>query len=248
MSSEEKEPFEALRRKAESLIRHTDGDAGDADAPDIQALIHDLKVHQTELEIQNEQLRQAQHDLARSRDRLSDLYHHAPVGYMTLDRVGMVLEANRTLAAMIGCQPFELLRKPFSDFIQIEDRPLFFARFRAFFNHPEGKGIDIRLRRRRGEPRHIRIQGRPSPSDPEGTGKAEDGPRLLATVSDVTSYKKSEEARRKLEERLRHTQKIEALGTLAGGISHDFNNILFPIIGYAEMAMDDLPEEGLARW
>ena len=51
----------------------------------------------------------------------------------------------------------------------------------------------------------------------------------------------------KLETKLQQAQKMEAIGTLAGGIAHDFNNILFPIIGFAEMAMDDLPEDSPLR-
>ncbi|MDM8535283.1 ATP-binding protein [Desulfobacterales bacterium HSG17] len=59
-------------------------------------------------------------------------------------------------------------------------------------------------------------------------------------ISDITEV-------RKLETRLRQSQKMEAIGTLAGGIAHDFNNILFPIIGYTEMSMDDLPEHSSVR-
>jgi signal transduction histidine kinase/ActR/RegA family two-component response regulator len=67
---------------------------------------------------------------------------------------------------------------------------------------------------------------------------------ILRTVSSIFAMalerKRSEEQRQKLEEQLLHAQKAEAIGTLAGGIAHDFNNILGAIIGYAELAMDDL--------
>ncbi|RJP79858.1 MAG: response regulator [Desulfobacteraceae bacterium] len=66
---------------------------------------------------------------------------------------------------------------------------------------------------------------------------AEDGsiPRILVVIENITE-------RKQLESRIQQSQKMEAIGTLAGGIAHDFNNILFPIIGYTEMALDNAPE------
>jgi len=69
----------------------------------------------------------------------------------------------------------------------------------------------------------------------------------LRVASDITALKEAEENKLKLEAQLRQAQKMEALGTLAGGIAHDFNNILYAMIGYTELAMNDLPEEQPAR-
>ncbi len=69
----------------------------------------------------------------------------------------------------------------------------------------------------------------------------------LVFVRDITERTRVEEEKRNLETQLRHAQKLEAIGALAGGIAHDFNNILSPIIGYTEMALDDIPESAPSR-
>ena len=66
--------------------------------------------------------------------------------------------------------------------------------------------------------------------------------KVLGVVQDITQRKEEELEKQQLEVKLLQAQKIEAIGTLAGGIAHDFNNILYPIIGFTEMSMQDLPE------
>ncbi len=66
---------------------------------------------------------------------------------------------------------------------------------------------------------------------------------LLSISEDITEYKQTEEERIKLVDQLQHSQRLEAIGRLAGGVAHDFNNILTGIIGYSEMLLSSLPEE-----
>jgi hypothetical protein len=66
---------------------------------------------------------------------------------------------------------------------------------------------------------------------------------LQMSIRDITKQQMEKYRRKKLEEQLRQAQKMESIGTLSGGIAHDFNNILFPVMGYTEMMLDDLPED-----
>ena len=91
----------SLRERAESIVRADPSTVQTMPAERVQELVHELSVHQIELEIQNEELRQAQIELADARDQYADLYEFAPVGYLTLSSRGEILQANLTAAGML---------------------------------------------------------------------------------------------------------------------------------------------------
>jgi PAS domain S-box-containing protein len=98
---------------------------GRALAATLGHLIHELQVHQAELEAQNQELRQAQQALESSRHRYANLYDLAPIGYLSLSHHGLVLESNLAGAAMLGQIPAAVVNHPFVRFVAKEGRQLF---------------------------------------------------------------------------------------------------------------------------
>ncbi len=101
-------------------------------SPDeIARTVHELRVHQIEMEMQNEQLRQTQMELEQTRDKYSDLYDFAPVGYCTLSEKGTITECNLTLCSLLNIDRSSLVGKHFSAFIHPEDHDNYYR----FWNH-----------------------------------------------------------------------------------------------------------------
>jgi len=87
----------------------------------LHELIHELSVHKIELEMQNEQMRQAQLELEKSRDRYVEYFDFAPVGYLTLNHEAMIDEVNLTGAALLGVERSKLLHSRFAPFVAVGD-------------------------------------------------------------------------------------------------------------------------------
>src|SRR2546430_11236104 len=103
-----------LRLRAEEQLQREEENLSGMSAEQMQAVIHDLHVHQIELEMQNEQLRLSQEDLESARERFVELYDFAPVGYLTLNKEGLIVQANLTSVAMLGVERSRLVNQSFS--------------------------------------------------------------------------------------------------------------------------------------
>ncbi len=109
---------EELRREAEERVRQAESpDAQRASDVDVRALLHELQVHQIELETQNEELVYATEEAEQALSKYSDLYDFAPVGYVTIDEQGIVIEANITIATMLGVPRSRLVNHPLKPYI-----------------------------------------------------------------------------------------------------------------------------------
>ena len=157
---------------------------------EVKATVHELRVHQIELELQNEELRRIQTQLEKARSRYSVLYNSAPVGYLALNRSGVIVHYNRTFMDMIGSSDGELPGKPFTDIVAHEDKNQFLARYRAFFAQPEGKAMDIRLAGRDGRIFFARLQGRLEELEAAGSDETQQK-MLLLVATDITEQRTS---------------------------------------------------------
>lgn len=188
--------WEDLRKTAEMLLAQRPGTPPPAGGVDLARLIHDLHVHQIELELQNEELRRAQKQLEESRDAFSRLFNQAPVGYVTIDQQSRISRFNRTFLEMTRGTEVEVADRPFGDLLVEEDRPVFLARFKAFFKSPEGKTIQVRLRRLSGGFLTVRLTGRAEAGAPLPEGGKEASSRLFLLVADVSELVESDERAR----------------------------------------------------
>jgi len=167
-----------LRRRAEALLAQTPEAFQPSDLKDVEALAHEVAVYQAELELQNEELRNAQVALQQSRDRYAALFEHAPVGYVVLDVAGIIRQTNTTWLIMIGQPEGDCRGKAFADLIIDEDKSIFLGRFRAFFRNPAQKQIVVRMKRVGADPFYARIEAVFDVTNLSG--------ELLITVTDIS--------------------------------------------------------------
>ena len=113
-------------------------------------ILHELHTYQIELELQNEELRQAQIELKKSQERYVDLYDFAPAGYVTVSEKGLIFEANITAADMLGIARGHLIRKPLSKFIADDDQDIYYTHSRKAMESRKLQACELRMRRKDG--------------------------------------------------------------------------------------------------
>src|SRR5512142_2228156 len=104
-----KPTMDKLRTRAEEALKSREDPSAECRVEDLHQLVHELRIHQVELELQNEELRSAHARLEESRMRYADLYDFAPVGYFTFDEQGRIIELNLTGAKQLGIERGNLI-------------------------------------------------------------------------------------------------------------------------------------------
>ncbi len=235
-----------LRQQAEAAVQ-SKLNAGEAYHPQaVKALIYELQVHQIELEMQNEELRQTQVQLSEARDQYRELYDFAPVGYLTIGVNGLIEQANLTSALLLGVPRADLAQQPLANFVFPADQDLLYQHRRRLFADPQAlQRVELRLTYANATPFYAQLESRTISIRPGQNA----GYRTI--ISDITPRKQSEAALLVSNEQLTsaltqlHTaqakllqqERLAAVGQLAAGVAHDFNNILTVISSYTGLLL-----------
>jgi PAS domain S-box-containing protein len=147
------------RKRAEKIAQTSRLDITKMKYEDVLRLAGELEIHQIELQRQNQQLRDAQIDLEESRNRYFNLYDFAPIGYVTLDQDGTILEANLTAAEMFGVERQALLGADLSKFVSPESQDRWFLHRRAAFSGGTKQVCEIDVRRADATRLAVRLEG-----------------------------------------------------------------------------------------
>jgi len=230
-------PDSPERRQAEKKIRMMEELQSDLlDPKTVRRLVYDLRVHQIELEIQNDELRGLQQELEVAKSRFKDLYDFAPAGYITVNDQGLIVEANRTAATLLNVEVETLVGQPFFRFILSVDQDIYYQHRAAISEIAEPQTCKIRLLRTDLPPFWARLATSP-------VGEAEQGQAMCRIMlSDINDGMRLAEEKKQLEDKCRQLEKTESLGRMAGAIAHNFNNLLGVVLGNLELA-----EYGIAK-
>jgi PAS domain S-box-containing protein len=175
-----------LREKAEKKLKPESLPIENLSNEEVRKLAHELQVHKIELDMQNEELRKVLVEIEESRDKYSDLYDFAPVGYFTISDKGIILGVNLTGAKMLGVERSLLINKPLTVFIHSEDQDIYYKHRKLVFKENSCGVCDLRMVKKDGSTFYARQECIIKQSDEKGTNQC----RMI--LIDITARKKAE--------------------------------------------------------
>jgi PAS domain S-box-containing protein len=245
------ESAQTLRQGAEEKLRGNETATPETlSLEETKRLLHELQVHQIELETQNEELRRTQYELKVSRARYFDLYDLAPVGYLTLSAHGLIQEANLAAATMLGMVRGAMVKQPISRIILKEDQDSYYLRRKQLIKTGEPQSFDLRMVKVDGTVfwAHIAAIAEQDPSTSSGQG-ADGAPVFGIVLSDISERKRAEEGlletNRQLKEQtaLAHEMTVKAEEANAAksqflaNMSHELRTPMTGVLGMLDLVL-----------
>jgi PAS domain S-box-containing protein len=195
---------------------------------DAQRLIHELRVHQIELEMQNEELRNVQTQLEESRARYADLYDFAPLSYFTFDEQGRIIEVNLTGAKQLGIERGNLINIPFVTIVVKSDWKGFFSHLKKIFDTREDDTCEVGLKVKDGGEFYARL-------DSIFLESANGTVSCRTSVTDISERKRAEAALLESEQRVRRLN--EHILNMVMVLSHDIRGPLVAIASILKLML-----------
>jgi PAS domain S-box-containing protein len=216
----------SLRQKAEELLHEKLATQQPLNYEgDIQKMLHELEVHQIELEIQNEELRIALENEALATNKYTTLYDFAPAGYFTLDRDGNITNLNLNGAKMLGMERGRLINAKLKHFINRDDKDAFQAFHNSIFKGEIKQTCELQLENWVNQSCFVFLEGI----------KSDDNNTCFVTAIDITLRHKAEEALKESETRLKVLNATK--DKFFSIIAHDLRNPFTSIIGFSSLLM-----------
>jgi PAS domain S-box-containing protein len=219
---------EGLRRLAEERSRESASQITRTIAePDDPGVFHELQVHQIELQMQNEDLRNAQEALSETLEKYADLYDFAPVGYVTSDRNGLIQEVNLSFAGQLGIERGRLINTPFWLYAATPDRDRFMSYLDQVFKTRERRTCELKLMARSGPEYYVQL-------DSIWVQNINGAELCRTSVTDISVRKAAEKALIKVHDELerRVEERTAALSENEGKykkLSQEFDTLLHAI-------------------
>ncbi len=188
-----------LREKAGQMLARLKAGLSQDERGSLDELLHELAAHQIGLELRNAELARIQGELESSRDLYCRLHDLAPIGFFSLDRAGIILQANLAGADIVGLPREQLAGKPFLACVAGEDQGAFLSHHAAAFESPATVRYELRLIPHGGGLRYVQVASTVMP----GRAGRQETPFCLSAVLDITSRVETEVALKHSEENFR---------------------------------------------
>jgi len=224
-----------LRRRAEGRLRkQPKGGARIEARADARRILHELQVHQIELELQNEELKQSKAEVDESREKYTDLYDFAPVGYCSLTADGTIQLVNFMGASLVGIERSRLMGRRFGLLVSSEHRPIFNSFLKQVFAGQTKQSGDFELLSQGKPPRTVNIEAQCLPS----------GLECRAVLVDISQRLRDASMMRISEERYRTLFELSPVAVYSidsSGLIQKFNRVAVELWG-REPALGDTDE------